>query len=92
MQNRSIAAESFETLYIEYFLTIQECTVKKGVLGLKNMQIGIAFVLIGFIFLLLAFMQTSAALLWGIFIGVSISSNVIGILLIINSMMRGLFE
>ena len=56
-----------------------------------NMHTGYAFVLISFIFLLLTFMQTSVTLLWGIFIGISISSNIIGLVVIINLMRVGLF-
>jgi hypothetical protein len=36
MQNRRIAAESFETLYIEYLLTTQDCTWEERGSGIEE--------------------------------------------------------
>ncbi|WP_075620298.1 hypothetical protein [Paenisporosarcina indica] len=51
---------------------------------LKDMYRGYTFVAIGFIFLIITVMQTSVSILWGILIGISIFSNIIGIVILIN--------
>lgn len=51
---------------------------------MKNIHNGFAFVLMGLFFLIITFMQSSTTLLWGILVGVSIFSNFIGIVKLIN--------